>query len=238
MSRSLAPIELIQLAAEYLGDIREEVAFVGGSIVGLLVTDPGAQSPRPTDDVDVIIELGSSRLRFDQLEEQLRNNCKFRNAPWGPICRFLREEIVLDVMPTDGSVIGFTNTWYSAALKAAERKRLKNGIEINVITAPWFIATKLEAFESPTREFGGDFIASRDFEDIVAVINGRASIVSEFATIQKEMRSFVQDRLSSYKNDPRFIEGIAAHLDPNSTGDKRAMVVLDRVIQIINGSGR
>ena len=57
--------------AKRLGDLRDHVVFVGGAILGLLIDEPGSSTPRPTDDVDVIIEV-SSRQRYYVLEEQLR----------------------------------------------------------------------------------------------------------------------------------------------------------------------
>ncbi len=42
--------------AEALGELREQVVFVGGSTAGLLLTDPLAAGVRPTLDVDAIVE--------------------------------------------------------------------------------------------------------------------------------------------------------------------------------------
>lgn len=41
--------------AEALGDLREQVVFVGGAVAGLLVTDPLADSVRATRDVDAVV---------------------------------------------------------------------------------------------------------------------------------------------------------------------------------------
>lgn len=47
-------IEMIKVVALQLGDLIDEVAFLGGAAVGLLITDPGMQDIRPTKDVDVM----------------------------------------------------------------------------------------------------------------------------------------------------------------------------------------
>ena len=52
-------IEWIRIVAERLGDLRDEVVFLGGATVGLLITDPATTTVRPTKDVDVIVEVGS-----------------------------------------------------------------------------------------------------------------------------------------------------------------------------------
>ena len=51
----------------------------------------------------------------------------------------------LDVMPTDRSVLGFSNRWYTPALRSAVTV-LVDDLELRAVTAPYFIGTKLEAF--------------------------------------------------------------------------------------------
>lgn len=52
MNPAIARVELI---ANRLGHLKERVVFLGGAATGLLVTDPGVSSIRPTKDVDVIV---------------------------------------------------------------------------------------------------------------------------------------------------------------------------------------
>jgi hypothetical protein len=52
----------------------------------------------------------------------------------------------LDVMPIEERILGFTNRWYRAAMDAAQDAELQAGLRIRVVTAPYFLATKLEAF--------------------------------------------------------------------------------------------
>ena len=51
------PEQLVALrhVARGLGSLLDEVAFVGGMVTGLLVTDPGAPEARSTVDVDLIV---------------------------------------------------------------------------------------------------------------------------------------------------------------------------------------
>ncbi len=53
--------------AEALGELREQVVFVGGAVAGLLVTDPLADSVRATRDVDAVIN--TDRVMFHRIEE-------------------------------------------------------------------------------------------------------------------------------------------------------------------------
>ena len=59
-------------------------------------------------------------------------------------------------------------------MEAAATHPLLRDLEIRVVTAPYFIATKIEAFRGRGR---GDFLASHDLEDLIFVIDGRSSIV-------------------------------------------------------------
>jgi hypothetical protein len=43
--------------AQALGDLREQVVFVGGAVAGLLVTDPLADGVRATRDVDAVVNV-------------------------------------------------------------------------------------------------------------------------------------------------------------------------------------
>ena len=65
-------VALLEIVAERLGDsLRDELVFVGGAIVGLLTTDPGAPSIRTTNDVDLICKAGV-RADFHRVEGELR----------------------------------------------------------------------------------------------------------------------------------------------------------------------
>src|ERR1700682_5225818 len=60
------------------------------------------------------------------------------------------------------------------------KRRYGNGwpmiFEIRVVTAAFFVATKLEAFKGRGK---GDFFGSRDLEDLISVVDGRATLVAE-----------------------------------------------------------
>lgn len=56
--------------AEALGDLRDQVVFVGGAVAGLLVTDPLADPVRATRDVDAVVN--ANRTMFYRVEEATR----------------------------------------------------------------------------------------------------------------------------------------------------------------------
>lgn len=49
---NLENIRMLELAAEHLGDLLDEVVFVGGATVELWITDEAAPEFRPTDDIE------------------------------------------------------------------------------------------------------------------------------------------------------------------------------------------
>src|SRR5205807_2395890 len=59
---------------------------------------------------------------------------------------------------------------YKAAMENAQKMQLENGLMLRVVTAPFFLGTKLEAFKGCGKN---DYFASHDLEDLIAVIDGR-----------------------------------------------------------------
>ena len=49
-------LDRVELAVELLGPLMDELCLVGGSVTGLLLTDPGSAPIRPTVDVYVALD--------------------------------------------------------------------------------------------------------------------------------------------------------------------------------------
>jgi hypothetical protein len=173
-------VDLLELAAAHLGPLCSEVVFIGGATTTLWITDPAAPPERPTEDVDVIVDI-SSRLELDELRMRLEDRGLDPDVESGVTCRFRHRHtrLAVDVMPTDGRLLGFTNRWYGAAIKYAVTRTLPSGTEIRATPPVYVLATKIEAFKG---RGGGDFVASRDFGDIVAMIVGREEIVDDIGS--------------------------------------------------------
>lgn len=104
--------------ARKLAPLLDQIVFVGGSVTGLLVTDPAAAPVRPTLDVDAIVALASYK-DFTDLENRLRELGFHQSlADGAPICRWLSGDLILDLMPTDASILGFSNTWVCSRARA------------------------------------------------------------------------------------------------------------------------
>ncbi len=96
-------------AAEALQPLLPELVFVGGCVTGLLLTDPGAPSPRGTTDVDAIAEI-TSYEQYSRFGERLRAVGFTEDLSEGaPLCRWVKERTIFDVMPLDERILGFSN---------------------------------------------------------------------------------------------------------------------------------
>lgn len=215
--------EYLLVIANALGDLCNDVVFVGGSVAGLLLTDPAAEGIRPTRDVDAIVEA-TSFGQYHQMEKRLPVLGFVRDAGSEVICRWKHRNtgVLFDLMPTDPAILGFSNPWYPEAVKTATRVWLADRVEIRVIWAPAFLATKLEAFASRGR---GDLLSSHDLEDILNVVDGRPSIVDELHTASDALQQFVRGQIGnllSQSNLENYLPGLL-------TDGNRVGVVLSRL---------
>jgi len=231
-------IEQIELAAGALGPkLLREVAFLGASAMPLWITEPAAPQPRPTRDVDVIVEV-VSLVRYYQLGEELRERDFVENPNARQICAWTHRPsgLELDVMPTDEQILGFSNRWYSDALRVAVDVRLRSGTVIRAVPPPYLLATKLGAFRGRGHTGAGDpdYLGSRDFGDIVALIDGRIELVGEVRESPPPLRDYIADEFSRMQVDFRFDGGVAGGLPPDRASQARKTLVLERVQQMID----
>lgn len=159
-------VEMLGVVAKGLKGLKEKVVFVGGATIDLFITDPGAPGTRETDDVDCVVEL-AGLVQYHALEEQLRAlGFQHPMGEQAPICRWKFCGIKVDVMPTEGAVLGFNNRWYPDGMAEAEEIDLPDGERVSTFSVPYLLASKLDAFRDRGK---GDYMASKDMEDIVAL---------------------------------------------------------------------
>ena len=230
MKRRVPPAAVVDLVevARLLGPLRTGVVFTGGAVVPLLVTDPAAPPARATYDVDLFLDAATSR-RYHDVEGRLRANGFTQDLANPMICRWSRGRLDVDLMPDDERILGFSNRWYRLAAQRAQVHRIDD-LDVRVIDPPCFVATKLEAFTSPTRENAGDLQASHDLEDIVTVIDGRASFVDEVAEAPDQVRAFLASRFTTLLANPAWSVALVGHLG----GDEgRAAIVHERLAGLV-----
>lgn len=229
MRLSKGELDRLKVVARRLEALHSKIVFLGGAVVGLLVTDPAGAEVRPTKDVDVVVEV-ATYFEYTEIEARLRDLGFLHDQEEGaPICRWLVEGIKVDVMPPDPSVIGFSNPWYPEAIRASTPFVLEPGLEIHLITAPYFIATKLAAFASRGH---GDYLRSPDIEDVVIVLDGRPELAGEIEIGPAELRQFLSLEGRALLETRAFREALAGHLDPDEASQAREGLILRRLQQI------
>jgi len=222
-------IQILESAVERLEELANEMVFLGGCATGLLITDPAAPPIRATQDVDVITEVGTL-AEYHRLSERLREKGFAEDqSPDAPICRWVAPGVVLDIMLTNEEIPGFGNNWYRPALAAATEVKLPGGCTIRMVTAPYFLATKLAAFDS---RGCGDFMMSHDMEDIVAVLDGRPGLVGELQHVDQELRAHLAKRFGELLANKDFLAAIPGHLQGSAASPDRTGIVLGVIEEI------
>jgi hypothetical protein len=196
-------LPLLEDAVHKLAPFLDEIVFVGGITLGLLITDKAAAPIRGTNDVDVIAEI-VTYADYIAFSERLRKARFTEDTGEKPLtCRWHNGALTLDVLALNKEVLGFTNIWYESALRHAFTFTLPRGESIRVITAPFFLGTKMEAFRGRGKM---DFQASHDLEDFVAVIEGRDTLLEEIAASPQPLRQYLADAAKTLLAESRFLD--------------------------------
>ena len=132
-------------------------------------------------------------------------------------------------MPSRDGVLNFTNRWYADAIDASIIAELPDKTQIRLITAPYFIATKLEAFYDRGK---GDYM-SHDIEDIVNVIDGRKEIIQDIAEISgSTVTSYLRAEMEDLISDSQFLQSLPSHFKPNAVEQQRIPLLLARLREL------
>ena len=83
----LANLRMLEFVATKLGDIRNDVVFLGGCTTGLFISDPLVPDVRYTLDVDCIVDV-ISRNQYYQLEKKLNKQGFKKSITEDVICRW------------------------------------------------------------------------------------------------------------------------------------------------------
>lgn len=224
-----ANFNLLVEVAGHLRPLLNEVVFLGGCTTELFITDLGAAEVRPTVDVDVVVGI-TSQVAYWDFSDRLRDLGFTEDTREGaPRCRWLINEKQLDVMPIDENILGYSNPWYAAAIESAEAHNIAPDLQIRLIRAPYFVATKIAAFKGRGRD---DFRMSRDLEDIVTVIDGRASIVEEINAQENGVRTYIANEMGALLNIPAFRDALPGYVQPDPGSQARVPLIEERIRQI------
>lgn len=216
-------LAILELVAHALGPVCDDVVFVGGCATGLLLTQARPDRIRITEDVDIVAQALTVH-DYHAIEARVRAQ-GFGNdmRPDAPICRWVYKNVTLDVMPTVKDILGFANRWYPLAIATAQLVTLPSGQSIKLISAPVFIATKLEAFKDRGKDASGqpDFLGSHDLEDIITVTDRRPELIDECRAMPAELRDYLAQEFSTLFANADFETTIAGHLPGDAASQTR-----------------
>lgn len=214
-------IELLSGMAHAMGPLCDQVVFVGGCATGLLISQPLVADVRATEDVDAIVEV-TSLMAYHALADQLMAR-GFRQTMVDntPPFRWFWNRMQLDLVPLDEKVLGFANRWYRPGFAAAQSATLPTSLKLRHLSAPYFVATKLEAFND---RGNGDVLLSHDLEDIITVVDGRAELVAELAIAPDDVRTFIAGQFEVVLKHPDFSNALPGIVSQSS----RTGLVLQR----------
>ena len=215
----------LKAIANLLDQLNEEFVFVGGATVSLYGDDTRTEA-RPTDDVDVVIELASYK-GYAALDEKLRKVGFENDIESGVICRYKIQGMIVDIMPTDPSVIGFSNRWYPDGFKNAISIQLDDCV-FKIFSLPYFIASKIEAFKGRGHN---NYLYSSDFEDIVYVLENNSTVATLIKEAPQDVREYLKQSFIEFQLDPNFEEGLSAHLEPGSQEEqlKKIRIIIKEI---------
>lgn len=220
-------VVMLEWVAERLGDgLRDELVFVGGAVTGLLITDPGQPTIRPTEDVDLIVQA-AVRADYHHVEAALRRQGFVNDMSQdAPICRWRVGGVIVDVMPTLKDILGFSNRWYPLALADATKTALPSGTMIRLVSAPVFLATKLEAFADRGK---GDYLFSHDLGDLISVIDGRDELIDECHRYGADLKQYLGDWMGRLLSSSAFLDALPGHLPGDAASQARLPDLEDKL---------
>jgi hypothetical protein len=173
--------------------------------------------------VDIVAQALTAR-DYHLIEKKVRQQ-GFTNdmRPKAPICRWIYQNVTLDLMPTVKEILGFANRWYPLAIDTAQAVTLPSGKKIRLISAPVFIGTKLEAFKDRGTSASGqpDYLGSHDLEDIMTVLDRRPELLAECAEMPSDLRQYLGDEFTRMLSDIDFSTTMAGHLPGDAASQAR-----------------
>lgn len=186
MEVNRAEIEAVAIA---LGTLKSRCFLTGGASIPFYITDALEELPRVTLDIDVVVEISSAQEFRNEIEVKLRSQGFVNDMSEGaPICRWTLGSITVDIMPTDESILGFTNSWHREGASTLMPVKVSRHCNWRILSPPYALAAKCEAF---TNRGAADPGSSSDLEDIVTLVNGRPSLLEEVQSAAPNCKGYL-----------------------------------------------
>lgn len=220
--------DLIAVVAHGLGELLPEVVFIGGAVTELYApVGMEVEEARPTDDVDCVIHI-TGRWKFAEFEEKLRLH-KFENDR-EKIMRWHYAGIIVDVLPDDEKILGFSNPWYAPGIERATDYALTDTLSIRIFTLPYFLASKFTALFDRGMK---DLRLSKDLEDIVFCFFYRAGIAGEIKAAPNDVQQYIAESMERILGEPVIEEAIYATLPGGEVAEENVRLIMERMKAVV-----
>lgn len=221
-------LESLEQVAGILDEGDIEATFAGGAVLPLLVDAVVGADLRPTYDVDVIVRAGTYFEYQAKCAVLERAGFTSGAVQCDPVCRFRRGTLVVDMMPTPYEGAGTANPWFELGVRTAAEYELPGGRKIRTVAGPVYLATKIAAFRG---RGAGDYYGSKDFEDIVALLDGRAELLGECRGQEVQVRRYLSAWAKEFLQERGQRMYLESHIS-RASGSERWRVVRERIGEI------
>jgi len=215
----------VKAVARALKELNEDVVYIGGASISLYADEEMMPDHRPTDDIDIIIEM-TSYGHYAKIRERLIQLGFSEDIKSKVICRWKISGIIVDIMPLNDQLWGFSNPWYEKSFP--ERKKISlDDVDVYILPVHLLVLTKWEALQ--TRKGGVDWRWSHDFEDIVKVLmaNHTWYVLDSNATTMAHDFKHVLNEL--VKDESFFYEACRGQLNTNYYSDETIIQLIYRI---------
>ncbi len=223
-------LEMVKIIAQALGNLKEQVVFVGGSIIELYADHIIPEEVRPTEDVDLIVNIATrkSLAEFEKLISE-KGFC-YDISEGAPLCRWQCGSVKVDLMSTESGILGFGNQWYASGFVQRISKTLpgESKIRINLLPLIYYLATKVDAV------FGrgmADLRLSHDFEDVVYLFDNCLALENDFYKADAKIREYLSGSFDKLTRMNIFKEALACSMPINAEANRA--VAVERIMRKI-----
>jgi hypothetical protein len=220
-------IAVVAEVAAALKEIKKDMVFVGGAVLSLYTDDPAADEIRPTQDIDMTINI-INLSHWEKVQEQLAALGFYPDPMGHAICSYRYNNIAVDIMTTEEGPLGPSNRWFKIGFENLRTAKAKDQ-EVNILSAPCYLAAKFEAFNNR----GSDYRTSHDIEDIIYILDNRMEIAEEIAIDDSRIAQYIKEQLQKITHEGMMQEVLVAHIHPLMLAE-RLPIVVDKIVQILN----
>lgn len=124
-------------------------------------------------------------------------------------------------MPTDSTILGFSNRWYEEGIEMKIPKSLSDGTVVFVFPPEYYLAAKFEAHNA---RGGNDLRQSRDFEDVIYILDNCIGILGIIGSSSSDVKMYLKQECQKLLENPNLTEGIETAL-PYGSGEESSEIL-------------